>query len=125
MRRNAQVVDKWLRDEHGMALGNTISMFQGASSRVSNQGSTEIATAVNSHQLTLENVAISVQEDKKRRRQETGKDVDLDLMVVEGPPVLARGIAPSVTVASVILDTTITSPHSSLASPDGQDRQQQ
>ena len=39
--------------------------------------------------------------------------------------ILARGIASSVTVASVILDTTITSPHSSLASPDGQDRQQQ
>ena len=125
MRRNAQVVDKWLRDEHGMALGNTVSMFQGASSSVSNHGSIENTTAVNSHQLTLENVAISVQEDKKRRRQETGKDVDLDLMVVEGSPVLAKGIAPSVTVASVILDTTITNPNSFLASPDGQDRQQQ
>ena len=41
MRINAQVVDKWLRDEHGMALGNTVSMFQGASSSVSNQGSSE------------------------------------------------------------------------------------
>ena len=36
VRRNAQVVDKWLRDEHGMALGNNVSMFQGASSSVSN-----------------------------------------------------------------------------------------
>ena len=125
MRRNAQVVDKLLRDEHGMALGNTVSMFQGASSSVSNQGSSENTTAVNSHQLTLENVAVSVQEDKKRRRQETGKDVDLDLMVVEGSPVLARGIASSVTVASVILDTTITNPSSFLASPDGQNRKQQ
>ena len=68
---------------------------------------------------------VSVKEDKKRRRQETGKDVDLDLMVVEGSPVLARGIASSVTVASVIQDTTITNPSSFLASPDGQDRQQQ
>ena len=125
VRRNAQVVDKWLRDEPGMALGNTVSTFQGASSSVSNQGSTENTTAVNSLQLTLENVAISVQEDKKRRRQETGKDVDLDLMVVEGSPVLARGLAPSITVASVILDTTITNPNSFLASPDGQDHQQQ
>ena len=125
VRRNAQVVDKWLRDEHGMALGNTVSMFQGASSSVSNQGSTENTTAVNSHQLTLENVAVSVQEDKKRRRQETGKDVDLDLMVVEGSPVLARGIVSSVTVASMILDTMITNPNSFLASPDEQDRQQQ
>ena len=49
MRRNAQGVDKWLRDEHGMALGNTVSMFQGASSSVSNQGSLENTTAVNSH----------------------------------------------------------------------------
>ena len=124
VRRNAQVVDKRLRDEHG-TLGNTVSMFQGASSSVSNQGSSENTTAVNSQQLTLENVAISVQEDKKRRRQETGKDVYLDLMVVEGSPVLARGIVPSVTVASVILDTTITNPNSFLASPDGRDRQQQ
>ena len=46
-------------------------------------------------------------------------------MVVEGSPVLARGLAPSVTVASVILDTTITNPNSFLASPDEQDRQQQ
>ena len=60
MRRNAQVVDKWLRDEHGMALGNTVSMFQGASSSVSNQGSSENTTAGNSHQLTLENVEVSV-----------------------------------------------------------------
>ena len=70
-------------------------------------------------------MAVSVQKDKKRRRQETGKDVDLDLMVVKGSPILARGIAPSVTVASVILDTTITNPNFFLASPDGQDRQQQ
>ena len=70
-------------------------------------------------------MAISVQEDKKRRRQETGKDVDLDLMVVKGSPVLTRGLAPLVTVASVILDTTITNPNSLLASPDGQDRKQQ
>ena len=70
-------------------------------------------------------MAISVQEDKKRMRQETGKDVDLDLMVVEESPVLARGLAPSLTVASVILDTTITNPNSFLASPDGQDRQKQ
>ena len=125
MRRNAQVVDKWLHDEHGMALGNTGSMFQGASSSVSNQGSSENTTSVNSYQLTLENVALSIQEDKKRRRQETGKDVDLDLIVVEGSPVLARGIVPSVTVASVILDTTITNPNSFLVSLDGQDRQQQ
>ena len=125
MRRNGQVVDKWLRDEHGMALGNTVSMFQGASSSVSNQGSSEHTTAVNSQQLTLENVVISIQEDKKRKRQETGKDVDLDLVVVEGSPVLARGIVPSVTVASVILDTRTTNPKSFLASPDGQDRQQQ
>ena len=73
----------------------------------------------------ISNVAISVQEDKKRRRQETGKNVDLDLMVVEGSLVLARGIVPSVTVASVILDTMITNPNSFLASPDGQGRQQQ
>ena len=125
VRRHAQVVDKWLRDEQGMALGNTVSMFQGASSSVSNQGSSENTTAVNSHQITLENVAISVQEDKKRRRQETGKDVDLDFMVVEGSPVLAKGIVPSVTVASVILDTTTTNPNSFLASADGQDHQQQ
>ena len=125
VRRQAQVVDKWLRDEQGMALGNTASTFQGASSSVSNQGRSENNTAVNSHQLTLENVEISVQEDKKRRRQETGKDVDLDLMVVEGSPVLAKGIVPSATVASVILDTTATNPNSFLASPDGQDRQQQ
>ena len=125
VRRNAQVVDKWLRDKHGMVLGNTVSMLQGASSSVSNQGSSENTTAVNSHHLTLENVALSVQEDKKRRRQETGKDVDLDLMVVEGSPVLARGIVPSVTIASVILDTTNTNPNSFLASPDGQDLQQQ
>ena len=59
MRRHAQVVDKWLRDEQGMALGNTASMFQGASSSVSNQGRSENTTA-NSHQLTLENVALSV-----------------------------------------------------------------
>ena len=124
MRRNAQVVGKWLRDEHSMALGNTVSMFQGASSSVSNQGSSENTIVANSHQLTLENVEVSVQEDKKRRRQETGKDVDLDLMVVEGSPVLARGIASSVTVAYVIQDTTITNPSSFLASPDGQDRQQ-
>ena len=70
-------------------------------------------------------MAASIQEDKKRKRQETGKDVDLDLMVVEGSPVLARGIASSVIVASVILDTTITNPNSFLASADGQDRQQQ
>ena len=60
MRRNAQVVDKCLRYEHGMALGNTVSMFQGASSSVSNQGSSEHTIAVNSQQLTLENVAILV-----------------------------------------------------------------
>ena len=70
-------------------------------------------------------MTISVQEDKKRRRQESGKDVDLDLMVVEGSPVLAKGIVPSITVASVILDTTTTNPNSFLASPDDQDRQQQ
>ena len=125
VRRHAQVVDKWLRDEQGMALGNTVSMFQGASSSVSNQGSSVNTTAVNSHQLTLENMAISVQEDKKRRRQETGKDVDLDLMVVEGSSALAKGIVPSVTVASMILDTTATNPNSFSVSPDGQDRQQQ
>ena len=123
MRRQAQVVDKWLCDEQGMALGNTVSMFQGASSSVSNQGRSENTIAVNSHQLTLENVVISVQEDKKRRRKERGKDVDLDLMVVEGSPVLAKGIMPSVTVASMILDTTTTNPNSFLASSDGQDRQ--
>ena len=60
MRRHAQVVDKWLHDEQGMALGNTVSMFQGASSSVSNQGSSANTTAVNSHQLTLENMAILV-----------------------------------------------------------------
>ena len=122
MRRHAQVVDKWLRDEQGMALGNTISIFQGASSSVSNQGSSENTTAVNSHQLTLENVVISLQEDKKRRRQETYKDVDLDFMVVEGSPVLAKGLVLSVIVASVIQDTMTTNPNSFLASPDGQDR---
>ena len=68
---------------------------------------------------------ISVQEDKKRRRQEAGKEVDLDLIVVEGSPALEKGIGPLVTVASVILDTTATNPNSFLASPDGQDRQQQ
>ena len=125
VRRHAQVVDKWLRDEQGMVLGNTVSMFQAASSSVSNQGSSANTTADNSHQLTLENMAISVQEDKKRRRQETGKEVDLDLMVVEGSPTLAKGIGPSVTVAFVNLDTTATNPNSFLASPDGQDRQQQ
>ena len=108
-----------------MALGNTVSMFQGASSSVSNQGSSTNTTAFNSHQLTLENMAILFQEDKKRRRQETGKDVDSDLMVVEGSPALAKGIMPSVTVASVILDTTTTNPNSFLASLNGQDRQQQ
>ena len=60
MRRLAQVIDKWLRDEQGMALGNTVSMFQGASSSVSNQGSLENTTAINSHKITLENVAISL-----------------------------------------------------------------
>ena len=119
VRRHAQVVDKWLRDEQGMALGNTVSMSQGASPSVSNQGSSENTTVVNSHQITLEDVAISVQEDEKRRRQETGKDVDLILMLVEGSPVLGKGIVPSVTVASVILDTTTTNPNSFLASPDG------
>ena len=122
VRRHAQVVDKWLRDEQGMALGNTVSMFQGASSSVSNQGSSANTTTVNSHQLTLENMAILVQEDKKRRRQETGKDVDLDLMVVERSPALAKGIVPSVTVASLIMYTMATNPNSFLASPDGQDR---
>ena len=119
VRRHAQVVDKWLRDEQGMALGNTVSMSQGASPSVSNQGSSENTTAANSHQITLEDVAISVQEDEKRRRQETGKDVDLILMLVEGSPVLGKGIVPSVTVASVILDTTTTNPNSFLASSDG------
>ena len=122
MRRHAQVVNKWLRDEQGMALGNTVSMFQGASSSASNQGSSENATIVNSHQITLENVAISLQEEKKRRRQETSKEVDLDLMVVEGSPVLEKGIVTSVVVASVILDTMTTNPNSFLASPNGQDR---
>ena len=70
-------------------------------------------------------MAILVQEDKKRRRQKIGKDIDLDFMVVEGSPVLAKGIVPSVTVASVILDTTTTNPNSFLVSPDGQDCQQQ
>ena len=70
-------------------------------------------------------MAISIQEDKKRRRQETGKDVDLDLMVVEGSPVLARGIVPPVIVSSVILDTMTTNPNSFLESLDGQDLQQQ
>ena len=125
VRRHAQVVDKWLCDEQGMALGNTVSMFRGASSSVSNQGSSANTTADNSHQLTLENMAISVQEDKKHKRQETGKEVDLDLMVVEGSPALPKGIGPSVTVASVNLDTTATNANSFLASPDGQDRQQQ
>ena len=92
---------------------------------MSNQGSSENTTAVNSRQITLENVAISIQEDKKCRRQETGKDVDLDLMVVKGSPVLERGIVPPITAASVILDTKTTNPNSFLASPDGQDRQQQ
>ena len=70
-------------------------------------------------------MAISVQEDKNRRRQEIGKEVDLDLMVVEGSPALEKGIVSSVTVAYVILDTMATNPTSFLASPDGQDRQQQ
>ena len=62
---------------------------------------------------------ISIQEDKKRRKQETSKDVDSNLMVVEGSPVLVKGIMPSVVVASVILDTTTTNPNSFLASSDG------
>ena len=49
VKRHDQVVDKWLRDEQGMALGNTVSMFQGASLSVSNQGSSTNTTAVNSH----------------------------------------------------------------------------